>query len=187
MHGAFLMPLAPQSTPAIELRWHVLLCEPQRGHIAARRLEKSGFRVYHPTVVKKLTVSVRTSFGTQRRRKVIGVPLFPGYIFVKLNFAEGFGLENITGLRQNPFLIMDNSPATISDDDVIHIREVEGALKLSPLPYKVGDKVRFTEGPFSDQIGHIAKMDDAQRIEVLLSMLGGQARVVVGSDRIGKA
>ena len=44
---------------------------------------------------------------------------------------------------------------------------------------KVGDRVRVTRGPFVGLAGIYSGMSGRQRIEILLSILGGQQRVTL--------
>jgi transcriptional antiterminator RfaH len=43
---------------------------------------------------------------------------------------------------------------------------------------KVGDRVRIMSGPFFNLVGQLERLDDRGRVEVLISILGGERSVV---------
>jgi transcriptional antiterminator RfaH len=64
--------------------------------------------------------------------------------------------------------------------DEIQRREVRGAVELPKLPgMKAGDRVRVLGGPFKGFAGLYHGMSGRQRVEVLLSILGGQRSVTL--------
>ena len=79
-------------------------------------------------------------------------------------------------------LIMDGSrPARVPDGVVDELRRREQADGLIRLPkprgLQRGDRVLIREGPFADRIAVYAGMSGAQRVAVLLALLGGEKRV----------
>jgi transcription antitermination factor NusG len=171
-------------SPDIDLRWHVMLTEPQREARAAKRLRELGFAPYFPSMPHRKLRVVSTIFGQQRRPLMILLPLFPGYLFLPLNMAWSFGpIYRASGLRtHSPFLIVDGRHARVSDRDIASMREIEAELRgqqqAAGLPFKAGDRVRVTHGPLQDFVGKISRMSDAERIELLMDVVGGKTRVL---------
>jgi transcription antitermination factor NusG len=115
---------------------------------------------------------------TIRGRKVVATPLlFPGYafVFIALQWHQA---------RWAPVrLVMDGvAPAVVPDAVVVALRarEVDGLIEL-PVPprFQRGDRVRIRHGAFVDRIGLVAGMKPHERVEVLLSILGGHQRVTL--------
>src|SRR6266436_8291865 len=109
----------------IELKWHVLLCEPLNELKAARRLCDLGFSPYVPVIPGNTLVRVHTSFGVQRRERIFRRVMFPGYLFLPLNLTWEFGpIFTVDGLRVgqrwnlNPFLRVNGVHAIVSEDDM---------------------------------------------------------------------
>ena len=64
-------------------------------------------------------------------------------------------------------------------------RERGGLIELSkPRGPRIGSRVKVTTGPFAGQLGIFAGMKPHQRVEVLLTLLGGQQRVSLSRETI---
>jgi transcription antitermination factor NusG len=83
--------------------------------------------------------------------------------------------------------VIDGKRATMSDTDIQSVKRIEKALRNPAalgLPFQPGDKVRIVDGPFRDLCGRILRMNNAERIELLMHMLGSEARVWVAARQI---
>ena len=169
---------------------YILLAEPQREAVAVRRLIQLGFRPYAPQIRERGYRTVRSMFGSHRRECWRVRPLFPGYLFLPVDiFGPKFGLLHaVAGLRKgSPCLINGQGRVLLSGEAVDMVRHIEASVndpQSRGLPYRVGDRVRVIEGAFRDMVGKISRLDDAQRIELLMGMLGGQARIRVAARQI---
>ena len=79
------------------------------------------------------------------------------------------------------------APARVPDHVIEEIRqrEVRGAVELPPSPgLRPGDRVKVLTGPFEIQLALYAGMKPHQRVEVLLTLLGGQQRVSLSREAI---
>lgn len=178
---------------SIDLRWHVLLCDPMRELVASKRLRRMGLDCYVPTITR--TTTGRSRNGATRKPREVVRSMFPGYLFLALNSAWSFGeLYRVPGLRTgeqrttSPFLRINGAPATISDDSIELIRNVEAAIAdpTNPIgaPFKVGDAVQMTTGPFEGKLMRVVEMSDSKRIELLMDMLGRKVRVFAAAGQI---
>lgn len=186
-----MKPLLPVAAPVdIDLKWYVLLTEPQGEARAERRLNALGFCPYVPRerVIKIRTR--RTMFGEFKDSGPCMLPIFRGYLLCPLNLDWSFGsLYSVPGLRQNghPFLRHNDKPVTLSDVIVERIRLIEEALSDPAnigLPYKAGDKVQITEGAFLDFVAQITKLDDATRIEAEIDIFGRKTMIHLKAHQI---
>ena len=78
-------------------------------------------------------------------------------------------------------------PAHVPDSviDELRSRERNGLIELTkPRGPRVGSRVKVTIGPFAGQLGIYAGMKPHQRVEVLLTLLGGQQRVSLSREAI---
>jgi len=81
-------------------------------------------------------------------------------------------------------------PARVSEQVIagLRAREVCGAVELPKSSgFKPGDHVKILGGPFRGQLALYAGMKPHQRVEVLLTLLGGQQRVSLPRDAIEPA
>jgi transcriptional antiterminator RfaH len=156
--------------------WACARLEPQRESVAQRFLELAGYQVYIPRI--------REQRLRRSRRVEVIAPLFPAYGFIVVEGQWHSARWSIGVIG----IIMDNDrPAKVPDRMIEEIqrREVRGAVELpKALGLKAGDHVRVSGGPFAGLTGLYAGMSGRQRVEILLSILGGQQRVTLPRDRI---
>jgi transcriptional antiterminator RfaH len=103
-------------------------------------------------------------------------PLFPGYAFVLIQL-QWHAARWAPGVAM---LIMDGDhPARVPDGVITEIRgrERNGLIDLPRPGLRRGDRVRILHGPFAGRLALYAGMKPRERVEVLLSLLGGQQRV----------
>jgi transcriptional antiterminator RfaH len=159
--------------------WAAAQLQPRRDHLALHFLHQAGFEIYAPRLRERRTV---------RGRKVVATPLlFPGYVFVLIELQWHTARWTPGVIR----LVMDGvAPAVVPDLVVTELRarEVGGLIEL-PVPprFHRGDRVRIRHGAFVDRIGVVAGMKPHERVEVLLTLLGGQRRVTLPVDAIEPA
>jgi transcriptional antiterminator RfaH len=131
----------------------------------------NGFETYSPRIRP-----ARARRGDDTR------PLFPGYCFV-LIVSQWWAARWSPGIIR---IVLDGAvPARVPDQviDEIRRREVRGAVELpqplQPTGLHAGDRVRVTRGPLVGFAGLYVGMSGRQRIEVLLTMLGGPTRSIL--------
>ena len=93
-----------------------------------------------------------------------------------------------TGRQVRTGLVMNGGgPAHVPDNVIAELksRERNGFIELSkPRGPRIGSRVKVTVGPFAGQLGLYAGMKPHQRVEVLLTLLGGQQRVSLSREAI---
>jgi transcriptional antiterminator RfaH len=151
--------------------WACARLEPRREAVAQHFLGLAGYQVYIPQIREQ-------RLRSHRRVEVIA-PLFPAYGFILIQ-AQWHSARWSIGVSA---IIMDGqAPAKVPDQviDEIQRREIRGAVELPKLPgMKAGDRVRVLGGPFKGFAGLYAGMSSRQRVEVLLTILGGQRSVTL--------
>jgi len=160
--------------------WIVVKVKSNQEKIAKTNLKRQNFDFFHPqfkTIVRK-----------SNKFKEIIKPVFPGYIFVSIKSNENNWqvLNNTKGLSriikfgdQVPFISTDlikNIKSRFALED--NLSQFE---KLEP-----GMSVEITNGPFTQLTGKIDKIDNDQRIWILLEFLGSQTRVSVNQLNLMK-
>lgn len=164
------------------IAWHVLQTEPQREATAAGHLIGYRFDIYLP-VMAVLVAAGRRSRREQR-------PLFPGYLFVRVAPERMRLVYSVPGSRG---LLREagggeGSFAVIGEGAIDWIREQEKSIARrvveNPTPFAVGDQVRFAEGPLQGKTGPIEALADAERITVLINLLGRATPVVTAAHSL---
>jgi transcription termination/antitermination protein NusG len=120
------------------------------------------------------------------RKKMIQVPLFPGYLFVKtsldpfehLEIVKTVGVVTIVGNLQGPIAI------PVESIESLRIMVLSTQEILSGLKYKHGDLVRVVSGPFAGVWGEFVRYRGKGRVVVNIAALGQNAAVDVSKDDI---
>jgi transcriptional antiterminator RfaH len=149
--------------------WCCARLEPRRESVAKHFLGLAGYTVYIP--------QVRERRHRRGRRIETIAPLFPAYGFVAI--VQGW--HDARWSIGVAALIMDGErPAKVPDRilDDLRRREINGAIEL-PKPHgpQIGDPVRVRDGPFRAHLGIYAGQSGAERVAILLSLLGARTRV----------
>ena len=106
------------------------------------------------------------------KRKVF----FPGYILINMSESKEakYLIENTDGVIN--FVGPNGEPQALKDDEISRIiGEVEGrdGKEVVIAPYKVGDAVKVTDGPFSDFSGFVNEVNnEKQKVKVSVSIFG---------------
>ena len=117
------------------------------------------------------------------KKKVRERVFFPGYLLVRveLNKETRYLLENINGVIS--FVGPKNKPQALKPEEVQRFLGDfdggDGPLRvIEAAPYKVGDPVKVTDGPFMDFSGLVQEVNhDKQKLKVLVSIFGRQTPV----------
>jgi transcriptional antiterminator RfaH len=147
-------------------RWYVVHTQPACEERAAMHLATQGYRVFCPRFRKTV----------RHARKCTSklAALFPGYLFVMLDPSHD-RWRAINGTRGVIRLLTlgdapQPTPAGVVEDLQAQTDD-HGALVLAPA-LSVGQRVRIAEGPLADLVGTLQRLDGADRVRVLLDLLG---------------
>ena len=106
------------------------------------------------------------------KRKVF----FPGYLLINMSESKEakYLIENTDGVMN--FVGANGDPQTLNEDEITRIiGEVEGreGREVMIAPYKVGDSVKVTDGPFADFSGFVNEVNnEKQKVKVSVSIFG---------------
>lgn len=164
-------PLQPEMA-IVQPRWYALYtCANHEKHVAAQLRAKS-FEHFLP-----LYSSVRR---WKDRRVSLDMPLFPGYVFVRLVLGERLRVVQIPSVVR--LVSFNGVPAPLSDTEIEIIRSgpSEG-LRAEPHSFfTVGRRARIIAGPFKGLEGMLKKKKSNLRVVVSLSLI--QRSVAVDVD-----
>ena len=112
----------------------------------------------------------------QGKKRVKEKVFFPGYILIKmvLTSETRYIVENTNGVLN--FIGSNNVPIPLRANEVSRIigevekKEGQEVLKC---PFRVGDGVKVTDGPFDDFSGFVEEInEDKQKVKVMVSIFG---------------
>ena len=116
------------------------------------------------------------------RFKVVDLPLFPGYLFCRLDPSHRLRVATTPGFLY--IVGIGNTPAPVDEDEIAAIQSVvRSGLSAEPWPFlAVGQKVRLDYGPLSGLEGVLVRMDGRNRIAVSVTLLHRSVTVAVDRD-----
>lgn len=163
-------------------RWYAIHTQANGETRAARNLEQQGFEIYLPRCRK-----VRRH---ARKTECVLRPMFPRYLFVRLDpecerwrsINGTFGVSYIVAQGQMPLAV----PGSVVD--ALRAREDDaGLVVLEPPAFKAGECLEILEGPMMMHTGLFQRMPDAERVVLLLELLGREVSVTVPRTAVAAA
>lgn len=164
-------------------RWYVAQTQPHAEARAVANLERQGFLPFLPRYLKQRRHA--------RRTEIVGVPLFPRYVFVSIDMARQrwhairstIGISRIIERREGPVAV---TPGIV--EGLISRQDENGFIRLcTPAGLKVGDSVRVLGGAFEESLGLLERISDEERVTILLDLLGRKVRVSLDAGLIAAA
>lgn len=119
------------------------------------------------------------------RRKRMELPLFPGYIFVRIPLQERLRVLVVPGVVR--LVGFDNHPAALPDNEIEALRSVMGrGLRSEPHPYlTVGRKVRIARGALAGMEGVLVRKKGLVRLVLSIDLIRQSAMIEVDSADVG--
>lgn len=160
--------------------WYAVHCysgyENKVKHNLEQRIETMGMagKIIEIVVPTEDEIEVRDG-----KRRTVERRVFPGYVMVHMKMSE----ESWHVVRNTPgvtrFIGMGNRPQPLSQQEVNQIiRRMEAEAPKIRVSFRVGQKVRITDGPFADFMGLVDKIDmERAKVSVLVSFFGRETPV----------
>ena len=157
----------------LALPWFALRVRPNFEKTVAGILRNKGYEEFLPLY------RVRRRWSD--RYRTLELPLFPGYLFCRLDLRHRLPLLTTPGLLH--IVCFGRIPSPVDDTEVAAVQSiVRAALPAEPWPaLSVGDRVRLQAGPLRGLQGVLQKIGDSYRVLVSVTLL--QRSVSVEVDR----
>jgi transcription antitermination factor NusG len=142
--------------------WYAVYTLPRHEKAVAEHLAFRQVETYLP-----LYLSARRWAG---RRALVQLPLFPGYVFVRISAHERIRvLEHPSVLRLVTF---GGRPAPLSDREIERLRAALETGKAEPFPFLIpGKRVRVKSGPLVGVEGTIVRRKGKMRLVVSIEAI----------------
>ena len=143
-------------------RWYAAYTLPRHEKAVADRLVQQRVESYLP-----LYSAMRC---WNHRRVEVDLPLFPGYVFVKMLLADRSRILSRPGIIR--LVSFDGSPAVLPDEEIEKLKSSLMIWKATPYPFlTAGKQVRITSGPFAGLEGRILRRKGKLRLLVTLELI----------------
>jgi transcription antitermination factor NusG len=152
-------------------RWFALRVKSRCEQIVATTAQYKGFESFLPLY--------RSRRRWSDRLQSVEFPLFPGYVFCRLDPQRRLPLLTIPGVLH--FVGIGKIPVPVEDAEIATIHAaLQSGLSTEPWPFlEVGQRVRLTEGPLAGLEGIFVGDSKQQRIVVSVTLLRRSVAVTI--------
>ncbi|HZZ39714.1 MAG TPA: UpxY family transcription antiterminator [Acidobacteriaceae bacterium] len=159
--------------------WWALYTRHQHEKVVAEMLTAKGFEVFLPVYE-----SIRR---WKDRRKVLSLPLFPCYVFVRGGLDRRLQVVSTPGVHM--LLTRGEQIAVVPEEEIGSIRRaVEGSFRVEPHPFlKAGERVRVMRGSLAGVEGILVRKKNLYRLVLSVDMLAQSVGVEVDASDVEPA
>lgn len=158
------------------LPWYALKVRTRSEPVAVAALRNRGYDPFCPIVAERRKYCDRMA--------VVNTPVFPGYIFCRLNYAEKVPVLSSPAVEY--IVSFFGAPAIVPEAEIEAVRRTVQA-GARPHPYlAVGEKIRIECGPLAGVEGVLARVGKQQRMVVSVHLLQRSVSVEIDEDQIRK-
>ena len=160
--------------------WYALHTKSRAENVVHAGLVKKSVEVFLP----KITVPSKR----RDRKKMIRIPLFPGYIFVKSDLSPNHHLEIVKTAGAVKLLGSQHGPVSVPDDAIESLKIMVSSEQPISTGYQFnqGDRVMVVDGPFTGVVGIFERYGAQGRIVVFIEAMGQFAAVEVNVGDVEK-
>ena len=173
--------MQPRGQMRGEAGWLVVNSRPNQEHIALEHLRRQDFEAYCPMVGRLVRHA--------RKSEIKPRPLFPGYLFVRFEPAQGRwrAILSTVGVRQ--LIRFGDQMGLLDGRFVAELRQSEsdGLIVAPAARYALGQAVEIRLHAFEGVVGRILAIDEASRITVLIDMMRRSVKMTVTADLLAPA
>lgn len=149
--------------PNFDLRWYAAYTSANHEKRVAGQLDARGIEHFLP-----LYESVRR---WKDRSVKLNLPLFPGYVFVRLELRDKLSVVQIPGVAR--LVGFDGTPAALPDEEIEALRaSFASGVRAEPHPFlTVGRKVRVKAGPLAGMRGVLVQRKGNLRVVISIELI----------------
>lgn len=160
--------------------WYVVHTKSRFENVVFESLLKKSLETFLP----KILVQSRR----KDRRKMIRVPLFPSYLFVKTDLSPLEYLEILKTVGAVKLIGNKDGPISVPDDVVDSLKIIVSTENrvVTGSRFQKGDQVMVIDGPFAGVTGIFSRYKGQGRVVVHIDALGQFAAVDVSEEDVEK-
>jgi transcription antitermination factor NusG len=159
--------------------WFAILARTGREKNATMLLENSGYECYLPVI--------KFTRQWSDRLKEIELPMFPGYLFCRMNPHDRLPVLMTPGVMQ--IVGVGKTPIPVEEQEIAAIQRVgKSSMSIMPWPYlQVGHVARIESGPLRSLTGIVIKIKSGLKLLLSVSLLQRSIAVEIDRSWIGAA
>lgn len=155
----------------METHWCAVYTRHQHEKAVSEMLQVKDFEVFLP-----LYESIRK---WKDRKKLLSLPLFPGYVFVRGALERRLPILTTPGVHM--IISRGERIATIPEEEIEAIRRtIEGQFRVEPHPFlRCGERVRVVRGSLEGVEGILTRKKNLYRLVLSVEMLAQSVAVEI--------
>jgi transcription antitermination factor NusG len=156
--------------------WYAIYTRHQHEKMVAQILTSKGFNTFLPLYA--------TTHRWKDRTKVLALPLFPCYVFLKGDIERRLQIVTTPGIFG--LVSSGGQPAAIPNVEIEAIqRVIESGTKVEAYPFlKCGNRVRVKCGPLAGIEGILVRKKSVSRLVLTVEILGTAAAIEVSAFQV---
>lgn len=158
--------------------WYLIKFKPNSHRVAEHHLRRQGFETFLP--MQQITRRNLSRFVSDLK------PLFPGYMFVKIDTDEAPWrvINNTIGVSR--LVCLEGKPKPLPLQIILGLKHRcdSSGILLPPISLNEGDSVEMLTGPFASFMATVDTIDPEQRIWVLMDFMGRKTRLEVTVNQL---
>jgi transcription antitermination factor NusG len=147
----------------LEARWYAAYTCANHEKRVREQLEQRSVEVFLPVY--------ETVRRWKDRRMRLQMPLFPGYVFVRLALVDRLRVLQVPSVVR--LVGFDGHPSALPDEEIEALKKgLSSGMRAEPHPFlTVGRRVRITGGPFAGLEGILKRKRNDLRVVVSLELI----------------
>jgi transcription antitermination factor NusG len=158
------------------LRWYAAYTRSRHEKHVRQQLEGQSFECFLPTY--------ESVHRWNDRNAVVSMPLFPGYLFVRIRLADRMQVVTVPGVVN--LVGVHGRPSPIPDEELVPLRDCfTRKLAMEPHPYLVaGRRMRIKNGPLAETEGILVRRKGRFRLILSVSLLARSVAVEIDANDV---
>lgn len=156
--------IASELEPQVaEARWYAIYTCARHEKRVSQQLERKSVEHFLPLY--------EAVHRWKDRRARVQLPLFPGYLFVRIPLAQRMQVLEVPSVVR--MVGFQGVPAALPDEEILSLRSgLAGNLRVEPHPYlKIGRRVRVIRGPLAGREGILVRKKDRLRLVISIDLI----------------
>lgn len=163
-------------TANAQLHWHAVYTCSRHEKTIARHFEERGITCFLPLY--------QAIHRWNKRCSRVSLPLFPGYVFVRVNSSDRSLPLRVPGVLH--YVGLGTAPCIIEDEEIEGLQKILiNAKEVGPHPYlSAGQRVQIAAGPLAGLSGVIQRTKAGNRFVVSVETLKQSIAIEIEGYRI---
>ncbi|MBF0231671.1 MAG: UpxY family transcription antiterminator [Desulfamplus sp.] len=166
----------------LEKKWYALLTRSRFENVVTEAIQKKSIDIFLPRI--------KVQSKRKDRKKIIDVPLFPGYLFVNISLNPNEHLNVVKTVGAVRLLGSHNGPIPVPDSHIESLKLITsvGTAVVTGVTFALmhGDPVMVVNGPLAGLKGEFMSYKGKGRVIIRIDALGQFAGVEIDEDDIEK-